>query len=46
MGLCKTASLEFLVAKYGTSDVQNAIHCTDLAEDGESDSNYLFNVLF
>ena len=35
-----------LRAKFGTSDVQNAIHCTDLAEDGESDSNYLFNVLF
>lgn len=35
-----------LRAKYGISDVQNAIHCTDLPEDGENDSNYLFNVLF
>jgi nucleoside-diphosphate kinase len=32
-------------AKYGKSDVQNAIHCTDLAEDGVTDSKYLFSVL-
>ena len=29
-----------LRAKYGISDVSDAIHCTHLPEDGENDSNF------
>jgi len=31
--------------KYGVSSVKNAVHCTDLAEDGVSEVSYFFDVL-
>lgn len=34
-----------LRAMFGDSKVKNGLHCTDLAEDGELEVNYAFNVL-
>ena len=34
-----------LRAQFGKNKVQNAIHYTDLPEDGELESNYFFNIL-
>ena len=34
-----------LRATFGTSVVKNAVHCTDLEEDGFLECNYFFNVL-
>lgn len=33
-------------AKYGVDRVQNAVHCTDLAEDGLLEVEYFFNILY
>lgn len=32
-------------ARFGDNDVQNAVHCTDLPEDGELESQYFFDIL-
>lgn len=32
-------------AKFGEDTVQNAVHCTDLPEDGELESKYFFQIL-
>lgn len=32
-------------AKYGVNNAQNAIHCTDLEEDGELECEYFFSIL-
>ena len=32
-------------AKFGTDAVRNAVHCTDLTDDGEQESRYFFEVL-
>ena len=32
-------------AKFGISRVQNAIHCTDLTEDGTLESEYFFSIM-
>ena len=34
-----------LRAKYGTDRVQNAVHCTDLQEDGHLESRFFFQIL-
>jgi hypothetical protein len=34
-----------LRARFGASRVRNAVHCTDLEEDGSLESSYFFNVL-
>lgn len=34
-----------LRAKYGLDRVQNAVHCTDLAEDGPLEVNFVFDTL-
>lgn len=34
-----------LRARFGVSRVRNAIHCTDLVEDGPLEASYFFNVL-
>jgi len=34
-----------LRARYGSSKVQNAVHCTDLEGDGAFESNFMFEVL-
>lgn len=33
-------------AKYGVDRVQNAVHCTDLPEDGLLEVEYFFNILY
>lgn len=32
-------------AKFGLDRVRNAVHCTDLPEDGVVESEYFFNIL-
>ena len=34
-----------LRAQFGINKIQNAIHCTDLPEDGELEAEYFFNIL-
>lgn len=34
-----------LRARFGVSRVRNAIHCTDLVEDGDLETTYFFNIL-
>mmetsp|Transcript_21781 Transcript_21781/g.42873 ORF Transcript_21781/g.42873 Transcript_21781/m.42873 type:complete len:348 (-) Transcript_21781:72-1115(-) len=34
-----------LRARFGTDKVQNAVHCTDLAEDGVLESQYFFDIM-
>eukprot|EP00775_Hariotina_reticulata_P006258 gene6258-6496_t len=34
-----------LRARFGISRVKNAVHCTDLPEDGHLETNYFFNIL-
>lgn len=34
-----------LRAKYGLDAVYNAVHCTDLEEDGEMETKYIFETL-
>ena len=33
-----------LRARFGLDRVKNAIHCTDLAEDGQLESEYFFSI--
>ncbi len=35
-----------LRSKFGTTTVQNAVHCTDLPEDGLLEVEYFFNILY
>ena len=32
-------------AKFGVDSVKNAVHCTDLPDDGESEARYFFDIL-
>lgn len=32
-------------ARFGVDRVQNAVHCTDLPEDGALESQYFFDIL-
>ena len=34
-----------LRARFGLTKVQNAVHCTDLPEDGELEVNYFFTIM-
>lgn len=34
-----------LRAKFGSDRVQNAIHCTDMQEDGALEVNFIFDIL-
>jgi nucleoside-diphosphate kinase len=36
---------ESIRAKFGIDRVQNAIHCTDLPEDGVIDCEYFFSIM-
>ena len=36
---------ETIRAKFGVDRVRNAIHCTDLPEDGVLESEYFFDIL-
>ncbi len=43
--IAKQIRPESLRAQFGKSTVQNAVHCTDLEEDGSTESEYFFSVL-
>ena len=43
--LAKTLRPKSLRAAFGSSVVKNAVHCTDLDDDGFLECNYFFNVL-
>lgn len=43
--IAKTIRPNTIRAKFGVDRVKNAIHCTDLAEDGQLEVEYFFNVL-
>ncbi|XP_040582005.1 nucleoside diphosphate kinase homolog 7 [Lepeophtheirus salmonis] len=43
--LCKTLRPHSLRAKYGRSKDHNAVHCTDLPEDGVLELEYFFQIL-
>jgi nucleoside-diphosphate kinase len=36
---------ETLRAKFGESRVKNAVHCTDLPEDGSLECQYFFDIM-
>ena len=43
--LAKTLRPKTLRAVFGVDRVKNAVHCTDLPEDGVLESEYFFNIL-
>jgi len=43
--IAKQIRPESIRANHGSSTVQNAVHCTDLVEDGPTESEYFFSVL-
>ncbi|RLN80917.1 hypothetical protein BBJ28_00003404 [Nothophytophthora sp. Chile5] len=43
--MAKELKPQTLRAKYGHDRVRNAVHCTDLAEDGVLESQYFFDIL-
>ena len=43
--IAKNLRSNTLRAKYGIDRVQNAVHCTDLPEDGVLESEYFFKLL-
>lgn len=38
----RTLRPDSLRARFGTSRVRNGIHCTDLPEDGELETSFIF----
>ena len=43
--IAKTLRPDSLRARYGSTTVDNAVHCTDLAQDGGLESTYFFETL-
>jgi len=43
--IAKTLRPNTLRARYGIDRIRNAIHCTDLPEDGVLEVEYFFNIL-
>ncbi|KOB65477.1 Nucleoside diphosphate kinase 7, partial [Operophtera brumata] len=43
--LCRQLYPDSLRAQYGKTIVHNAVHCTDLPEDGESEVEYFFKLI-
>lgn len=43
--LAKTVRPDSLRAKFGVDPIRNAVHCTDLAEDGQMESTYFFKTI-
>ncbi|XP_053624079.1 nucleoside diphosphate kinase homolog 7-like [Plodia interpunctella] len=43
--LCRQLYPETIRAKYGKSILHNAVHCTDLPEDGEREVEYFFKLI-
>ncbi|XP_022821873.1 nucleoside diphosphate kinase 7-like isoform X2 [Spodoptera litura] len=44
-GLCRQLYPNSIRALYGKTSIQNAIHCTDLPEDGKTEVQYFFKLL-
>ena len=40
--ISRTIRKDTIRAKYGINIAQNAIHCTDLEDDGEIEVNYIY----
>lgn len=43
--LCKHVRPKTIRAQFGIDRIKNAVHCTDLPEDGELESEYFFQIL-
>lgn len=43
--LCRQLYPDSLRAQYGKTIIHNAVHCTDLPEDGELEVEYFFKLL-
>lgn len=43
--LCRQLYPDSIRAQYGKTIVHNAVHCTDLPEDGENEVEYFFKLL-
>lgn len=43
--IARTLRPQSLRAKFGIDRVKNAVHCTDLPEDGILEVEYFFNIL-
>ena len=43
--IAKYLKPDSLRAKFGSDKVKNAVHCTDMAEDGVLECEYFFNIL-
>lgn len=43
--LARTVRPRTIRAIYGKDPIKNAVHCTDLPEDGVLETEYFFNVL-
>jgi nucleoside-diphosphate kinase len=43
--IARTLRPKTLRARFGVDDTHNAIHCTDLSEDGEMECRYFFEII-
>lgn len=43
--LCRQLYPDTIRALYGKTTVRNAVHCTDLPEDGELEVEYFFKLI-
>ncbi len=43
--IAKVIRAQTLRAKYGQDKIKNAVHCTDLEEDGPLECEYFFKIL-
>lgn len=43
--LCRQLYPDSIRAQYGKTIIHNAVHCTDLPEDGELEVEYFFKLL-
>jgi nucleoside-diphosphate kinase len=44
--LARTLRPDSLRSLFGSDTTQNAVHCTDLPEDGDMECRYIFETLF
>ena len=43
--MAKELRPESIRGKYGLDNVRNAVHCTDLAQDGQIECEYCFDIM-